>query len=78
MLRYVFLEEILDAVLSARDQCGVCFPVPSLNNPLLAPQIDVFNAFIDLLRQTGNVTKGSGGLSNPSRSVLSCAFILLL
>lgn len=73
MLRYVFLEEILDAVLSAIDQCGIFFPIPSLNNPLLAPQIDVFNAFIDLLRQTGNVTKGSGGLSNPSRSVLSCA-----
>ncbi|KAG0632469.1 hypothetical protein M758_1G330700 [Ceratodon purpureus] len=29
-------------------------------------KIDVFNAFIDLLRQTGNVTKGSGGLANPS------------
>lgn len=44
-----------------------------LNNPLLVPQIDVFNAFIDLLRQTGNVTKGSGGLTNPSKYVISCA-----
>ncbi|XP_024383560.1 cullin-associated NEDD8-dissociated protein 1 isoform X1 [Physcomitrium patens] len=33
-------------------------------------KIDVYNAFIDLLRQTGNVTKGSGGLANPSSSPL--------
>ena len=37
-------------------------------------QIDVFNAFIDLLRQTGNVTKGSGGLANPSRFLFTSCF----
>jgi hypothetical protein len=33
-----------------------------LKLPDCGPQIDVFNAFIDLLRQTGNVTKGSGDI----------------
>ena len=51
----------------------IIFLFLSITKRLFLCQIDVFNAFIDLLRQTGNVTKGSGGLANPSRC-LSISF----